>query len=160
MTKAELIRLVDQVYATYNNRLPEGDDAQIAIYDSWYDLLHDLSYPETKAAFLKMAVWAEFMPRPGIIRRATIDARIKMTQFDEPLVAWGKWITLSREVNSGMAPSIAVSEALKMTIQQIGEAAYGMHTNGDRDAFCKTYEKVVSSLESEKYSVPPVGEQG
>lgn len=160
MTKEELMSLVDQVHASYAKELPQRDEDIKNLYTAWWELLHDLGYEETKAAFLKMAVWAEFMPRPGIIRRATIDARTKMPQFDEPLVAWGKWITLSKEVHSGMPPSIPVSDALKLTVQQIGEPAYAMHTNSDREAFCKTYERVVSELEAEKYAVPPAPQKG
>jgi hypothetical protein len=156
MTKLELLSLVEQVYATYNQQLPHNAEQEEAIYRAWYELLHDLELEEAKRAFLGIAVWAEFMPRPGTIRRATINARTKITQFDEPLVAWGKWITLSKEVNSGMPPSIPVSDALKLTVQKIGEPAYGMHTNSDREAFCKTYEAVVAELDAERYAVPPV----
>lgn len=154
MTKKELVNLVDKIYATYNNQLPVDDEGLQAVYSAWWDLLHDLDAEETREAFLSIAVHAEFMPRPGALRRKVIDTRIKIPQFDEPIVAWGKWITLSKEVHSGMPPSIPVSDALKLTVQQIGEPAYGMHTNADREAFCRTYEKVVSQLEAEKYAVP------
>jgi len=156
MTKEELVSLVEQVYSTYDHNLPHTDEGMGTLYTAWYELLHDLEYADVKKAFLSIAVHAGFMPRPGALRRATINTLTKMTQFDEPLVAWGKWMTLSKEVHSGMVPSIPVSDALKLTVKQIGDTAYNMHTNSDREAFCKTYERVVAELESEKYAVPPV----
>lgn len=156
MMKNELLMLVDQIYATYNQKMPASDDAQMAIYDAWNEVLHDLGYAETKAAFLNMSMWAEFMPRPGALRRATIDSRPDTPKFDEPLVAWGKWMTVLKEVNSGMAPSVKVSEALKLTLSRIGEAAHSMHTNGDRDAFCATYSTVVQELTNSIYRVPEI----
>lgn len=156
MTKNELSKLVEQVYATYNQKMPASEDAQMAVYEAWNEVLHDLGYAETKAAFLNISVWADFMPRPGALRRATIDARPDTPKFDEPLVAWGKWMTVLKEVNSGMAPSIQVSEALRVTLARIGEAAHAMHTNGDRDAFCATYSAVVHELTGNIYHVPPI----
>jgi hypothetical protein len=154
MTKSELITLVDQAYATFRIDLPETDEQVTTVYTAWYELLWDLELEETKKAFLKMAITSTFLPRPGELRRATINGRINIPQSDNPYVSWGKWLTLSKEVNSGMPPSIEVSPALAKTIQQLGETAYGMHTNGDRDVFVQVYEKVVLELEAELYAVP------
>lgn len=154
MTKNELTKLVDQAYATFRIDLPETDEKLTAVYTAWYELLWDLELEETKKAFLKMAITSTFLPRPGELRRATINGRINIPQSDNPYVSWGKWLTLSKEVNSGMPPSIEVSPALAKTIQQLGETAYGMHTNGDRDVFVQVYEKVVLELEAELYAVP------
>jgi hypothetical protein len=100
------------------------------------------------------AVSGPFMPKPGEIRRSAINTRIGITQFDAPYVAWGKWLTLSREVNSGMPPSMEVSPALSKTVKLLGESAYGMHTNGDREVFCQVYESAVKELESDMYKIP------
>lgn len=154
MNKTEAISLVEQAYATFRLDLPENDERLTAVYMAWYELLWDLEYEETKKAFIKMAVTSTFLPRPGELRRATINGRNKMPPLDNPYVAWGKWITLSREVSSGMPPSIEVSPALSKTIEQLGETAYGMHTNGDRDVFVQVYERVVTEMEAELYAVP------
>ena len=154
MNKHELIELVEQAYATYNQELPADDHKETAVIKAWWEMLHDLDFKETKAAFKSIAVEAKFLPRPGEIRRATINRVTKMTPFEEPLAAWGIWITLQKEINSGMAPSLPVSDALKKTVQLLGDAAIGMHTNSDRDAFCRTYERVVSELDAERYAIP------
>jgi hypothetical protein len=154
MTKTEAISLVEQVYATFRIDLPESDEKQTAVYSAWYELLWDLEYEEVKKAFLSLAITNRFVPLPGEIRRATINGRIKKPQLDNAYVAWGKWLTLSREVNSGMPPSIEVSPALSKTIEQLGESAYGMHTNGDRTVFVQVYDRVVIEIESQLYAVP------
>jgi len=159
MTKEELCALVDQAYMTFNVPLPVGPAPTKLLYASWFDLLHDLEYKDAKAAFLTLAVEAQFLPRPGEIRRTTINRLTKMTQFEDPLSAWGTWITIQKDVNSGMAPSIAVSEALKETVKQLGDAAIGMHTNSDREAFCRAYSRVVSEMDIERYAVPEIKEQ-
>jgi hypothetical protein len=63
-------------------------------------------------------------------------------------------MTVSKEAHSGMAPSVPIPEALRMTVQRIGESAVNMHTNSDRSVFCSMYEKVLAELEADKYAVP------
>lgn len=159
MNRRELVQLVDQVFATYNSPLPSEEAKLKTLYTAWFDLLHDLDYQEAKAAFLQLAVNATYMPRPGDIRRSTINRRTKSRPFDQPLVAWGKWMTVTREVNSGMPLSVEISEALRSTVKLLGEASYAMHTNSDREAFCRTYEKVVEELEGNLYEVPEMKEE-
>ena len=154
MNKAELAQIVEQAYATFNINLPQEESRVKAVYRAWYDVLHDIEYAEARRAILDLAVKTSFLPKPGDIRRTAINARTGMTQFDDPYVAWGKWIAISGEVNSGLAPSIAVSEALAKTIKNLGQAAYGMHTNGDREVFIRVYDQVVQELSSEHYKIP------
>lgn len=154
MTKEELIQLVDQAYATYRLDMPTTDDEVGALLNAWYEMLHDLELADVKRAFRNLAVVEEFLPRPGKIRRATIDRTTKASPFDNSIVAWGKWITLTQEVNSGMPPSIEVSEALSRTIQALGQSAYNLHTNSDRNVFCTMYDKIVEELEADRYAVP------
>jgi hypothetical protein len=45
-------------------------------------------------------------------------------------------------------------------MKALGEAAYNMHTNSDRDAFTKTYDRVVSEIDERRYAVPEVEEDG
>lgn len=159
MTRRELVQLVDQVFATYNAPLPQEEAKLKTLYTAWYELLHDLEYQETKATFLQLAINATYMPRPGDIRRSTINRRTKSSPFEEPLVAWGKWMTVTREVNSGMPASVAISDALRATIRELGDVAYGMHTNSDREAFCRTYERIVNEMDGKRYEVPELGKE-
>ena len=157
MTKSELALLVEQAYATYNQTLPV-DDRLKTLYTAWSEILHDLELAEAKRAFVRLAVNAQFMPRPGDIRRAAINGRTKVPPFDDALVAWGKFLSLMQDVNSGVVNQQPASEAIRLTAKALGDAAYGMHTNADRDAFCRTYDKIVSQLDEERYAVPEVKE--
>lgn len=154
MTKEELVELVDQAYATYRLEMPTKEEEVKALLNAWYELLHDLELIDTKRAFRNMAVTRDFMPRPGELRRVTIDTITKIPPFDDALVAWGKWLTVSQEAHSGMAPSIEVPLPLSKTVERLGHTAFNMHTNSDREAFCSMYVKVVAELEADKYAVP------
>lgn len=158
MNRHELVQLVEQAYATYNQQLPVAEDRLKTLYSAWYELLHDLEYEETKKGFLQLAVSAQFMPRPGEIRRTTINRRTKMTSFDDPLVAWGKFLTVISNVNSGVGTPVEMSDALRATVKALGDAAWGMHTNSDREAFCQTYERIVNEIDMNRYSVPELDE--
>jgi len=159
MTKSELVSLVEQAYATYRLELPVVEEQQVAVYMAWGDLLLDLEYESCRRALVDIAVHSAFMPRPGEIRKAAINTSNKIPPFDDPNYAWGIWMTISREVSSGTPPSITPSEALVKTVHILGEAAYGMHTNGDREAFCSVYRQVVAEIESERYRVAELPER-
>lgn len=154
MTKTELASLVEQAYATYNQQLPTESERLKAVYAAWYALLHDLDYKEATNAFTHLAVTAQFMPRPGDIRRTAINRRNNYTPFEDALSAWGTFIAVIRDVNSGVPNKVGLSEALRLTVQALGTAAYNMHTNSDRDAFVRIYEAVVSEINERRYAVP------
>jgi len=152
MTRAELVRLVEQAFATYNQNLPGDEDKLKTLYAAWYDLLHDLEYNVAKKAFLRLAVTAQFLPRPGEIRRVGINMTKEIPQFDDALIAWGKFLSIIRNVNSGVIEQQVVQQPLSETIKRLGEAALGMHTNSDREAFCRTYEAVLTSMNEALYA--------
>lgn len=156
MTRRELVELVEQVFATYNQNLPTEESKQKAVYTAWYELLHDLEYSDTRRTFVQMAVHRQFMPRPGELRKATINACKKIQSFEDPLSAWGIWLGVIKDFHSGVRTEIQVSEPLRRTVKSLGEAAYGLHTNSDREAFMKAYEKIVAEIEAELYAVPEV----
>ena len=58
-------------------------------------------------------------------------------------------------MNSGVGNEIPKPESLIKTLQQLGDAALGMHTNGDREVFVRIYEKVVDELDKAKYDIKP-----
>jgi len=154
MNKLELAEIVEQAYATFNIALPQEESREKAIYRAWYDVLHDIEYTEARRAILDLAVKTSFLPKPGDIRRTAINSRIGMTQFDDAYVAWGKWMTLMQEVNSGKPPSIEMTPELSEVVKKLGWAAYAMHTNGDRDVFIRVYDQAVQELSSEHYRIP------
>jgi hypothetical protein len=157
VNKEQTIELVRQAYATYNQAVPELDTKDI--YRAWYDLLHDLDYEQAKAAFLDLATYERFMPRPGDIRRRTIDSNTKIPVQLDAYSAWGMFQTIIKNANSGTHTNVQKPDALIKVLEQLGEAAWGMHTNGDRDVFVRTYERVVSEMDKEKYAIKPAKEE-
>lgn len=151
MTKHELIELVNQIYAAYNQTLYEQDKS--ATYRAWYLLLEDLEYEAAMNAFVNLAVYEKFMPRPGDVRRATIDAQTKMPPHLDGYSAWGIFVTLQKNAHYGTPTEIPVPESLRKTLERLGSAAHDMHTNGDREVFLKTYDAVVRELDQHKYKI-------
>ena len=153
ITKEETALFVKQVYATYNQPLIKVDEKDV--FRAWYDLLHDLPHDDIRTAFLKLATHAKFMPRPGDVRRATIDYLTKLPPHPDAYFAWGIFQGIVRDMNSGVGNKIPKPESLIKTLQQLGDAALGMHTNGDREVFVRIYEKVVDELDKAKYDIKP-----
>jgi hypothetical protein len=152
LTKDELKELVLQAYATYNQQLLIVD--QKMVFKAWYNLLHDLEYEDAQRAFIRLATHEKFMPRPGDVRRATINAQTKIPPFLDGYSAWGIFQQVLREVHSGaQTERTPFDEALKNTLKELGESAYSMHTNGDREVFVRVYEKNVEALERDKYAI-------
>ena len=46
-----------------------------------------------------------------------------------------------------------MDDALRTAIKQLGDAAINMHTNSDRDAFVRTYERIVTDLDKDRYEI-------
>lgn len=151
MTKHELIEIVNQIYAAYNQTLYEQDKKPT--YSAWYALLEDLEYDAVWNAFINLAVYEKFMPRPGDVRRATIDAQTKVPPHLDGYSAWGIFVTLQKNAHYGTQTEIPVPEALLKTLERLGSAVYEMHTNGDREVFLRTYEAVVRELDQHKYKI-------
>ena len=125
-----------------------------ATFNAWYELLRDLEYEDVKAAFIQLATHAKFMPRPGDVRRTAIDTRNKIPPFLDAYSAWGIFQGILKEVHSGaQTERPPFDEALKITLNKLGEISYDMHTNGDREVFVRTYEQVVQKLEQDKYAI-------
>ena len=151
ITKEECAELVRQAYATYNQTLPKMDEK--VTFRAWYQLLKDLEYDDCQKAFIRLATHATFMPRPGDVRRSAIDAQTKIPPHLDAYSAWGIFQQIVREVNSGTQTEIPKPEALIKTLQQLGDGALGMHTNGDREVFVRTYERVCADIDKEKYAI-------
>jgi hypothetical protein len=151
MTKEELQEIVDQAYAAYNEDLFEQDKK--SVYRAWFSIVGDLPADAVWNAFVNLAVYAKFMPRPGDVRRATIDAQTGMPPHLDGYSAWGIFMSIQKSAHFGTQTEIPRPEALVKTLERLGDAAYDMHTNGDREAFVRVYDKVVEELERHKYKI-------
>ncbi len=153
ISKEETAVFVKQVYATYNQPLLLVDEK--SIFRAWYDLLSDLPHNEIRSAFQRLATHEKYMPRPGDVRRATIDYLTKLPPHIDAYSAWGIFQGMVRDMNSGVANETNRPEALIKTLQSLGDGAMGMHTNGDREVFVRVYEKVVVELDKARYEFKP-----
>lgn len=151
MTKDECAALVEQIYATYNTELFQVDKPRI--FRAWYDMISDLDYEETKAAFIQIATFSEFLPRPGAVRRRTIDNRGETDLLPDPYVAWGIFQGILRAAMSGNPYDGERPEAVIKTIELLGDSAGEYHTNGDRETFVAVYKKVVEELIQKRYAI-------
>jgi len=158
MTKEELMGLVQQVYATYDKQLLDVDKKMV--YRAWYDLLNDLEYEEAINAFLELAVYETYMPKPGQLRRAVIDTQTGTTPHLDGYSAWGIFMTAQKDANFGTQTNMPKPEALQKTLEKLGSAAYEMHTNGDREVFVRVYNDVVNELQKQKYKILKKDGQG
>ena len=149
MTKEELQNLTLTVYATYDKVLHEADRKNVLRV--WYDLLGAFEYEDAYRAFLNWTTTAKFIPGPGQLRRATIDAQTGMPPHLDGYSAWGIFVSIQKNAHFGTQTEIPRPEALVKTLERLGDSAYEMHTNGDREAFLRVYEKVVEELEQHKY---------
>lgn len=154
MNKIELANIVDQAYATFNSSLPVEEEREKAVYRAWFDVLHDIEYEEARRAILDLSITSSFLPKVADVRRAAINSRNGITQFDDAYVAWGKLLTVSQEINTGQFPTQEISEALSLTLKNLGPGVYGLHTNGDRDMFIRVYDQIVQKLNAFHYHIP------
>ena len=151
MTKTELVDLVKLVFSMYNQQLLKIDEKDI--HRAWYAMLEDCTYEEAYEAFMDLAVAEVFMPKPGQLRRAIIDARTKVPPHPDGYSAWGIFMTIQRDANFGTQTNIPKPEALQKTLERLGDSAYSMHTNGDREVFLRVYGTVVDELQQQKYKI-------
>jgi len=149
MTKQQLERLVRTIYATYNTQLNMKDE--LIIFRAWWQILSDLEYKYVWAAFNNMAVYSDFIPRPGQIRREAIDLMDGGGRHPDGPSAWGILQTMRKATEGGQFYEGSRPEALILAMEQLGSSAYDLHTNGDRETFLRVYSKVVEKLEQTRY---------
>jgi hypothetical protein len=151
MTKEECAALVEQIYATYNSDILDVDRPRIM--RAWFDLIHDLSYSETKAAFIQIATFSDFMPRPGAVRRKTIDNVLGQKSFPDPYIAWTIFQSILKAAINGIPYEGERPDAVMKTMDLLGDSVGDFHTNGDREAFVSIYKSVVMELDNNRYAI-------
>lgn len=151
MTKKELEELVTQIYATYREQIYEVDKK--TIFKAWYALLEDLDIEDAMAAFLELATFMEFMPRPGTVRRAAIDRKLGKEEHPDAAAAWSILQEMRKAADTGQFYQGERPAALIETLSQLGGSSADLHTNGDRDTFVRVYNKTVQKLDTEKYQL-------
>lgn len=148
MTKQELIDVVNRIYYMWNQTPPVTN--QKDLYEAWWVMLHDLPQNETLQAATTLSALDGYMPRPGTLRRKTIEQQ-GITPPPTPIEAWTQYRHISNSINNGTYEPQLVHDTLATVIKKIG---IELHTNGDREQFIKTYEKEVEEWTTNTYTPP------
>lgn len=148
MTKNELVELVDRVYASWNQVVPQSS-AKV-IYEAWWRLLSDLQLEECHQVVDSLAISDSYMPRPGAIRRETLCRYNSAGRAPSAQEAWATLQKVAAAAARGEYIQVSLHECLSEAITLLGGTpALALHTNGDRNSFTEVYNQVVSAWENE-----------
>lgn len=158
MIKEELVEVVDRIHASWNQTIDKSN--QKAVYEAWWRILHDLNKPDVDTAVDHHVIHDKFMPRPGDVRRTTIN-RIHGWKPPTPGEAWIQFRRMADAAHTGtFSEAITIHPMVKATVSRMGgTAAYNLHTNGDRELFLSVYETVVDEQETALYQISSPGER-
>lgn len=149
MTKHECEELTRIAYAMYNLQILLADEKHI--FRSWFAMLSDIDYDVASEAFNDLAIYANFLPRPGEVRRKAIDMVTGGESHPDAATAWGILQSMRKATEGGQFYEGERPQALLDTISLLGSSAYDLHTNGDRETFVRVYNKTIEKLEQKKY---------
>jgi hypothetical protein len=152
LIKEELVEIVDRIHASWNQTIDKSN--QKVVYEAWWRILHDLTKRDVDHAVDHHVIHDKFMPRPGDIRRTTINA---IHGWKPPTggEAWHQFRKMADAAHTGtFSENITIHELVKVTVTRMGgTAAYNLHTNGDREMFLSVYQTVVDEKETELYAI-------
>jgi hypothetical protein len=149
MDKFECEELTRIAYAMYNIPIMLAEEKHV--FRSWFSMLSDIEYEVANEAFTDLAVYSNFMPRPGEVRRKAIDTITGGESHPDAATAWGILQTMRKATESGQFYQGERPEAMIEAMSLLGGSANDLHTNGDRETFVRVYNKVVEKLEQKKY---------
>lgn len=153
MTKNELVEIVDRIYATWNQVVPQSSAK--SIYDAWWRVIGDLTLEECHQAVDSLAVSDIYMPRPGTLRKTCTFQNNQYGQAPSPPEAWATLQKLGVASARGEVIQESLHECVSKAISLLGgTSALGLHTNGDRNSFTELYTQVVTSWENELAKIP------
>ena len=150
MTKVELEEFVREVFASFNQTFYEHD--REVVLRSWWSLLRDLDIVKVRDRFIQMAVVAKVMPTPGAIRRAVVDDSLESLP-PSAQQAWAKLRKMSEDMNRGTHEPVDVHPVFAAAIKILGDSAFGLSTNGDREYFMNVYSEQLNLYMIEAYRV-------
>lgn len=150
MKKTELVELVDRVYATWNQVVPQSS-AKV-IYEAWWRLLSDLSPEDCHRSVDLLAIADSYMPRPGALRRHVFHQgqNNQSSLAPQPAEAWATLQAVAVASARGEYLQVQLHPCVQKAVALLGgTAALGLHTNGDRNSFTELYKEVVDTWEIE-----------
>jgi hypothetical protein len=137
---------VKRAYAAHNQTLLRASIADVN--KVWFDLLGEFDMTVVYDTFLELTTYSVYMPTPGNVRKAILEKQLG--RIPSGLAAWGTLQKLARNAHSGTYEDIPVHEVIKLTVAEIGNQVYELHTNGDRELFIATYDKVCERYQRER----------
>jgi len=150
MTKVELEDFVREVFASFNQTLYESD--REVILRAWWGLLQDLEIVSVRDRFIQMAVVLKTMPTPGAVRRAVVEESLETTP-PSPQQAWAALRKMSDDVNRGTHQVMDIHEVFQNAIKVLGDIAFTLSTNGDREYFMNVYTEQLNLYMVDVYKV-------
>lgn len=148
MTKEELVSVVERAHALWNQHGFTPKELK-AIHEAWWDLLGDLEFDDAMKALRARAESGGPPPRPGELRRATIDLTVAY-MAPSGAEAWGEVRTAAALLASGSPLDKPLHPAVRETLKLLGgSSSFSLYTNGDRDLFIREYGEVVRRLASQ-----------
>lgn len=146
MTKNELVELVEFVYALWNQQPPAT--GQKVMYDAWWQMMQDLPADTAKQAAMNLSSLDAFMPRPGTLRRHTLNLT-GVAQPPTPIEAWNQARRLAESLVNGTFQPADLHPAVQQTLNKTGTQ---LSTNGDREQFIHTYKTTLEQWELDTYT--------
>lgn len=151
MTKAEVVALVDRIFSTWSVEISMAQ--RKSTYESWYRIVRDLDFGQVSDVLDLIIIEDKpWPPRPGTVRRRTIDHFSKDPLPPEGPQAWAEYRASVTAANNGenFRP---LHPLIRETLRRSGADTQVLHTNGDREIFLKIYETVLSESELERYRI-------
>jgi hypothetical protein len=155
LTKTELVELVDRVYATWNQVVPQSS-AKV-IYEAWWRLLSDLRLEDCHRSLDSLAIADSYMPRPGALRKYVVlqDQNKQYGLAPQPAEAWATLQAIGGASARGEYVQVHLHPCVQKAVALLGgTAALALHTNGDRNSFTEVYKEVLEAWEIELAQLP------
>lgn len=141
ITKNELVTVLEQLYRSYNDSLPNTDKARKQILTAWWDVLNDLTLDAVQKGIKYHQIYnPTFMPRPMEIRIHAQD----LTNPNPPPTqaqAWRTYLDIQSSNTYGNWTPTEHHPALQKTIAELATAKLNPMSPRDREFFLETYKQ-------------------
>lgn len=150
MNKEEIVKIVDRVCSAWNQIL--SMPAKKEMYETWYHVLKDLDAVNVLRVIDDFIIEDDrFMPRAGTVRKRALSSNLEAPL--EPIIAWQQFRSIADSAGAGVE-ILDMNPLVRVTLNRLGgTSAFGLHTNGDREAFLSVYRLVVAEWEREHYGI-------
>ena len=151
LTKTELCQIVDRLYLSWNQQINPVYQKQV--YEAWWRILQDLDKSTVDTVLDELVIENGYMPRPGEVRRRSINF-IQGISIPSGGEAWQEFRRAADASHSGAYSKETMHELVAQTVKALGgTSAYSLHTNGDREMFLNTYDRIVKQYEKSVYGI-------